>query len=91
MISNKEIIRVINRAQRLIEKEDNETRDKFKKLINSSEMEQLLEKKIDEYLDTISGRLIKSLGFGSSFIMKTIHPIVINMDKDIAKIYINMN
>ena len=65
----------------------NETIDKFEKLINSSDMEKLIEKKIDEYLDTIPGKLIKSLGFNSNFIMKTIYPIIKDMYLDIAKLY----
>jgi hypothetical protein len=81
------LIRSINRARQLIDDEDKEIEVKCAKLVASSEIEELIKKRIDIFLNTTRGRILGALGFNSKYICEVIIPIIKDIGPETAEIY----
>ena len=81
------LVRAINRARQLIDTEDKEIENKCKKLVASPEIEELIKKRIDVFLNTTRGRILCALGFNSKYICEVIIPIIKDIGPETAEIY----
>ena len=84
------LVRSINRARQLIDEEDKEIEDKCAKLVASSEIEELIKKRIDVFLNTTRGRILCAMGFNSKYICEVIIPIIKDIGPETAEIYKNL-
>ena len=84
------LVRAINRSQYLIEQENQESNIKINKLVNSPEMEELLNRKIVSFLETTQGRILKAMGFNLKYIRSIMLPIIKDIGPEAAEIYKNL-
>ena len=86
------LVYAIKRAHHFIETDEKpeEIDKKIERVLNSPEMEILVDKKIDVFLSTTKGKILKAMGFNKEYIRPIVLPIVTDMHEDIAELYKTM-
>jgi len=64
-----------------------EVDDRFEEIVKSPEIDELIERKITEFLSTSHGSILRTMGFGIKYIKPIIAPIISDIGPDIAEIY----
>ena len=86
------LVYAIKRAHHFIETDEKpeDIDKKIERVLKSPEMEILVDKKIDVFLSTTKGRILKAMGFTKEYIRPIVLPIVTDMHEDIAELYKTM-
>ena len=79
--------RELKEARAELKKMKQDTTERFEKLLLSPEMDALIDSKIEEFLNTIKGRVLKALGFTNEYIKPIICPIITGIGPDISKLF----
>jgi len=64
-----------------------EVEARFEELVKSPEIDELIEKKIKDFLSTSHGTILRAMGFGIKYIKPIIVPIFSDIGPELAELY----